>query len=322
MLNSEMNEKTVFVGIDVSKRQLDIAVDQEGSEWSVNNDKKDIDQLIARLQGVNPTLVVVESTGGLEHPLVTALYEAKLPFARVHPGRVREFARSIGLLAKTDRLDARLLARFGEAVKPPETRLAGEAEQQLSALMTRRRQVVEMLTAEKNRLATAPTSTQDRISQHITWLKDELSTLNDDIDDFIDQLPTFRHKQEILTSTPGIGPVASAILISDLPELGLYSRQKIAALVGVAPFNKDSGRRRGKRRVKGGRVEIRSVLYMATLSAIKYNPVIQSFYQDLCSRGKEKKVAIVACMRKLLTILNAMIRDDQPWRDQQSVKMS
>lgn len=315
-----MNETAVFIGIDVSKDQLDIADDQRKSEWSEKNNKGGIDQLVAQLQQLNPTLIVVESTGGLELPLLTALYEAQLPFARVHPGRVREFARSIGLLAKTDRLDARLLARYAAAIKPPVTQLPSEEEQQLSALMTRRRQVIDMATAEKNRLGTAPKATQERIRDHIAWLDEELDRLNEDIDDFIDKLPTFRQKKEILTSTPGIGDVTSAILLADLPELGLYNRQKIAALVGVAPFNKDSGHMRGKRRVKGGRAHIRSVLYMATLSAIQYNPVIQSFYQQLCRRGKEKKVAIVACMRKLLTILNAMIRDNQPWRQAEPVK--
>jgi transposase len=317
---SKMNETAVFMGIDVSKQQLDVADDQGKSDWSEKNNKAGIDQLVGILQQLNPTLIVVESTGGLELALLIALYEAQLPFARVHPGRVREFARSIGLLAKTDRLDARLLARYAAAVKPPVTRLPSEEEQQLSALMTRRRQVIDMITAEKNRLGTAPKATQERIRDHIAWLEEELQRLNDDIDDFIDKLPTFRQKKEILISTPGIGDVTSAILLADLPELGVYNRQKIAALVGVAPFNKDSGRMRGKRRVKGGRAHIRSVLYMATLSAIKYNPVIQKFYQQLCSRGKEKKVAIVACMRKLLTILNAMIRDNQPWREAEPVK--
>lgn len=316
-----MKETTVFVGIDVSKKQLDIADDLGKYEWSEKNNEAGINQLVAKLQQLKPTLIVVESTGGLELALLTALYEAKLPFARVHPGRVREFARSIGLLAKTDRLDAHLLARYAAAVKPPVTQLPSEEEQQLSALMTRRRQVIDMATAEKNRLGTAPKATQERIRDHIAWLEEELDRLNDDIDDFIDRLPTFRQKKEVLTSTPGIGPVTSAILLADLPELGVYSRQKIAALVGVAPFNKDSGRMRGKRRVKGGRANIRSVLYMATLSAIKYNPVIQTFYQQLCHRGKEKKVAIVACMRKLLTILNAMIRDNQPWREAKPVNM-
>lgn len=317
-----MKESSDFIGIDVSKRQLDTAVGQEGNEWSANNDQAGIASLVVTLQELNPKLIVVEATGGFEVALITALYEAKLPFARVHPGRVREFARSIGLLAKTDRLDARLLARFGEAVKPPATTLPGPEEQQLSALMTRRHQVIEMLTAEKNRLGTAPSTTQERIRNHIQWLTEELDALNQDISDFISRLPTFNHKQEILISTPGIGPVSSAILLADLPELGLYNRQKIAALVGVAPFNKDSGPRKGKRRIRGGRDSIRSILYMATLSAIQHNPVIRSFYQQLCHRGKESKVAIVACMRKLLTILNAMIRDDKPWCPKQSVQIA
>lgn len=309
-----------FVGIDVSKSVLDTAVDQEGELWQSANDKKGIADTVAKLAQLRPTLIVVESTGGLEIRLLTALYEAKLPFCRVHPGRVREFARSVGLLAKTDRLDARLLARFAEAVKPPVTHLPGENEQQLSALLTRRRQVVDMLTAEKNRLATAPSATQDRISQHIQWLQEECDTLEKAIDEFIDQTPTFRKKQDVLQSTPGIGPITSAILLADLPELGQLSRQKIAALVGVAPFNNDSGPRRGKRRVKGGRAAIRSTLYMATLSSIQFNPVIQTFYQRLVKRGKEKKVAVVACMRKLLTILNAMIRDNHTWNTEQAVQ--
>jgi transposase len=314
---SEMNETTSFVGIDVSKRQLDVAIGQTGAEWSSSNDKQGIGPTVTRLQSLQPTLIVVEATGGFELPLITALYEARLPFARVHPGRVRDFARSIGLLAKTDRLDARLLARFAEGVKPPVTHLPGPEEQQLSALMTRRRQVVEMLTAERNRLATAAAATQERIRQHILWLEEELAALNQEIDEFIQQLPIFRHKQEILTSTPGIGSITSAIILAELPELGLFSRQKIAALVGIAPFNKDSGGKKGKRRIKGGRNSIRIVLYMATLSAIRYNPLIRAFYQQLCGRGKEKKVAIVACMRKLLTILNAMMRENQPWRAEQ-----
>lgn len=309
-----------YVGIDVSKKQLDTAVDQEGDFWQSTNDKKGIGMTVAKLKELQPTLIVVESTGGLEIRLLTALYEAKLPFCRVHPGRVREFARSTGLLAKTDRLDARLLARFAAAVKPPVTSLPSEDEQHLSALLTRRRQVVEMLTSEKNRLGTAPESTQERISDHIVWLQEERGDLDKEIDKFINQTPIFRQKQEILQSTPGIGVVTSAILIADLPELGQLSRQKVAALVGVAPFNNDSGPRRGRRRVKGGRVAIRSTLYMATLSSIQYNPIIQSFYQRLVKRGKEKMVAIVACMRKLLTILNAMIRDNNVWNTEQPVQ--
>ncbi len=309
--------KSIYIGIDVSKQRLDVAVGQDGPEWQIKQDVKEVTTLVSHLVTLTPTLIVVEATGGFEAMLLKVLYEANLPFSRVHPGRVREFARSIGLLAKTDRLDARLLARFAAAVQPPVTRLPSGEEEQLAALMTRRRQVLEMLTAEKNRLGTAPATVQERLKQHITWLEEELARLDDDINLFIEKLPTMQHKQEVLTSAPGIGPVTSAILLAELPELGVYSRQKIAALVGIAPFNHDSGPKRGKRRVKGGRVVIRNVLYMSTLSAIRYNPVIQTFYQRLCSQGKEKKVAIVACMRKLLTILNAMIRDNQPWQANQ-----
>jgi transposase len=307
-----------YVGIDVSKKTLDTAIGQETDLWQAANDQKGIATIIDRLQEVSPTLIVVEATGGLEIRLLTALYEANLPFCRVHPGRVREFARSIGLLAKTDKLDARLLARFGEAVKPATTALPGEDEQHLSALLARRRQVIDMLTAEKNRLGTAPAVTQERISQHILWLQEERDNLDKDIDQFINQTPILEQKQELLQSVPGVGPVVSAILMADLPELGQLSRQKIAALVGVAPFNNDSGPRKGKRRVKGGREAIRSTLYMATLSSIQHNPVIQLFYKRLVNAGKQKKVAIVACMRKLLTILNAMIRDDKAWHTEQS----
>ena len=302
-----------FVGVDVSKRELDVAVGQQGSSWQARNDRTGIAKTVGRLQELRPALVVVESTGGLELPLMVALHEAGLPICRVHPGRVREFAKSIGLLAKTDKLDARLLARFAEAVQPPVSSLPSPAEQELLALMTRRRQVVEMLTAEKNRLSNAPASVQKRLRQHITWLEEELAQLNEQIEQLINQTPDFKDKNDLLQSVPGVGPVTSAIIAADLPELGLLNRQQIAALVGVAPFNHDSGRKQGKRRIKGGRPVIRSILYMATLSAIRFNPVIKTFYQHLLAQGKQKKVAIVACMRKLLTILNAMLRDHKPW---------
>jgi len=311
-----------YVGIDISKTQLDVAVGQSGDSWRANNDEKGIESSVRRLKELAPALVVVESTGGLEVPLLVALYEAGLPLSRVHPGRVREFAKSIGLLAKTDKLDARLLARFAEAVKPPITTLPTSEEQQLSALMTRRRQVVEMLTAEKNRLNTLPPTMRQRVSKHIVWLEEELAELNRLIEELMKQTPAFQDKNALLQSTPGVGPVTSAILLADLPELGHLNRQQIAALVGLAPFNHDSGHRQGKRRVKGGRPFVRSILYMATLSAIKFNPLINSFYDRLLAQGKLKKVAIVACMRKLLVMLNAMIRDNKPWNPGQLVHAS
>lgn len=308
-----------FVGVDVSKRELDVAVGQKGASWQAANDPIGIAKTVSRLQEIAPALIVVEATGGLELPLMVALHEAGLPICRLHPGRVREFAKSIGLLAKTDKLDARLLARFAEAVQPAPTRLPSVAEQELLALMTRRRQVVEMLTAEKNRLDSAPATVQERLRQHISWLEEELAQLNRHIEELINQTPDFKDKNALLQSVPGVGPLTAAIMVADLPELGLFNRQQIAAQVGVAPFNHDSGRKQGKRRIKGGRPVIRSILYMATLSAIRFNPVIKSFYEHLLAQGKQKKVAIVACMRKLLTILNAMMRDNKPWNPEQRV---
>jgi transposase len=304
-----------FVGIDVSKRKLDVSVGKEGDEyWTVANADNGICRIVERMQALSPTLIVVESTGGLESALVVELYAVGQPIAVVHPGRVRDFARSIGLLAKTDKIDARVLARYAEAARPEPTQLPTEAEQHLSALMTRRRQVIDMLTAEKNRLSSARSSVQERIEEHILWLKEELAALNREIDDFIQQTPEFKGKHDLMIDVQGVGPVTCAILLSDLPELGRLNRKKIAALVGIAPFNNDSGPRHRKRRIKGGRAHVRKVLYMATIASLRCNPVIQEFYKRLVDKGKEKKVAIVACMRKLLTILNAMIRDMQPWR--------
>ncbi|HLF89857.1 MAG TPA: IS110 family transposase [Anaerolineales bacterium] len=306
-----MENQKMVVGIDVSKARLDIAA--AGETWSVANDFDGIGKLRARLQALQPSLVVVESTGGLERPVLAELSSVGIPFALVNPRRVREFAKSIGAEAKTDLLDARLLVRFGEAVKPEPTQLPDADEQRLSALMTRRRQVVDMLTMEKNHLFSAHPAAQESISKIMVILQQELDDLNRAIDDFIDHTPDFQRKEDILRSVPGVGKVTTAILLSDLPELGHLDRKKIAALVGVAPFNNDSGRHRGERHIKGGRPSVRKVLYMATLTATKFNPVIRSFYHHLLHQGKKKKVALVACMRKLLVFLNAMIRDSRSW---------
>ncbi len=304
-------QQGLVVGIDVSKARLDICAGQE--EWSVSNDFEGIQKLIERLRGLAIQLVVIEATGGLEKAVLAELAAAHIPFALVNPCRVREFARSIGLLGKTDRIDTHLLVRFGQAIHPQPTRLPSAEEQQLSALMTRRYQVVQMLTMEKNHQYSSHPTTQDSIQKIMNALREELDDLNRRIDDLVDQIPQFHSKDEILRSTPGIGKVTSSTLLGDLPELGSLDRKKIAALVGVAPFNNDSGRHRGKRRIKGGRPSVRTVLYMAALSATKFNPKIQSFYKHLLKQGKAKKVAIVACMHKLLTYLNAMIRDQRPW---------
>jgi len=310
-----MNEKQteVYVGIDVSKTKLDVAIDQDGEYWQTNNDGVGIRKIVERLLAIRPTLIVVESTGGLEMALITELYAAGLPFALVHPARVRDFARSIGLLAKTDKLDARLLARFAEAIKPPLSHLPGEAEQYLNALMLRRRQLLDILVDEKNHLVSTRLSLRSMVEEHLTWLQKEVAELDQQIADQIQQIPQFKEKEAILRSAKGVGPVLCAKLLSGLPELGQLNRKKIAALVGVAPFNDDSGYRRGKRRTKGGREDVREVLYMGTVAAARSNPVIKPFYQHLLKQGKLKKVALVACMRKFLTILNAMLRDMRPF---------
>jgi len=303
-----------FVGIDVSKERLDIGVGAGEEFWQASNDEAGIQATRGRLSELQPALVVVESTGGLEWPLVSELATRQVPVALVNPGRVREFAKSLGLLAKTDKLDAHLLARFGEAAKLQPTLLPDEDIQKLSSLMGRRRQLLEMLVMEKNHLLSTRLSLRSGVQEHITWLEQEVDQLTEQIQQDLQDTPGFRDKDRILQSAKGVGPITSMILLSDLPELGQLDRKKIAALVGVAPFNDDSGRRRGQRRIKGGRASVRQVLYMAAVAASRFNPTIRVFYQRLLASGKKKKVALVACMRKLLTILNAMIRDMQPWR--------
>ena len=302
----------IFVGIDVAKAKLDIFMN--GEAWQVTNDASGIGELIQKLKPVSPSLIVLESTGGYESLVLGELYAAGLPVARVNPGRVREFAKSIGQLAKTDVLDARILARYGELVRPAQAALPSEEEQHLAALVNRRRQLLEMRVAEQNRLGTAPKKLRSSILTHIDWLNQEVSRIEREMDDFIQQSPLWREKDELLKSAIGVGNVTSRTLLSELPELGHLDRKEIAALVGVAPFNHDSGRMHGKRHIRGGRTSVRSVLYMATLSAIRYNPTIKAFFDRLVESGKEKKVAIVACMHKLLTILNAILRSGQPWR--------
>lgn len=311
---SKINEN-VFIGIDVSKTRLDIAAREDGDFWSVTNDNEGIDKLIKQLEQFKPQLIVLESTGGLERPALFALARAGFPVALVNPRRVREFAKAIGLLAKTDKLDARLLARFARDVNPACTILPNADEQNLSALMARRKQLLDMLTAENNRSRTAVPVIKQRISTHVSWLERELHEIDQEIDDFNNGDLDRQAKQKLLRSVKGVGPVTAAILTSDLPELGHLDKKKIAALVGVAPFNNDSGRFRGQRHIKGGRPAVRQVLYMASISASRFNPCIRPFYQSLIRRGKLKKVALVACMRKLLVILNAMVRDNTPWHD-------
>jgi len=310
------NTEEIFVGIDVAKKHLDLATrgNENEKKWRQTNDNKGIMDIVETLSALGPTLIVLEASGGWEMSLVAELAFAKLPVAVVNPTRARAFARATGQIAKTDKLDARALAWFAEAVRPGVRPLRNEQEVYLAALISRRRQVVGMLTMEKNRRHSTHGMIGERLEAHISWLEEELCSLVEDISRFIKESPLWHGKELLMRSVPGVGPVTAFTMLAELPELGTLNRQKIAALVGVAPFNKDSGPRRGKRRVFGGRAGIRSVLYMAALSASKSNPVIRDFYQHLLENGKEKKVALVACMRKLLVILNAMVRDGNSWQ--------
>ena len=308
-----MEAESPYVGIDVSKNQLDIAVRPAGDTWSMPNDVSGITEVVQGLAQLPPALVVLEATGGLQMPLAAALATAGLPLAMVNPRQVRDFARAIGRLAKTDRLDAQVLAHFAEAVRPTPYPLPDAQTQELTALLTRRHQVVEMLTAEKNRLRSARELVHRRVQDHICWLEQELADLDDDLERSLRKSPLWREKDNLLRSVPGIGRVVSITLLADLPELGTLSRHQIAALLGVAPLNRDSGRFRGKRTVWGGRARVRAALYMAALTASRYNPIIKAFYHRLCSAGKARKVALTACMRKILIILNSMVKHQQTW---------
>jgi transposase len=303
-----------YVGIDVSKDRLDVAGLGEEQMWQVDNSQTGIAELVQGMQELQPELIVVEATGGYQRALVEALFWAGLAVAVVNPARVREFARSCGLLAKTDKLDAQLLAVFGQRVQPRRYAAKSEAGKQLSALLVRRKQVDEMLKAEQNRLRTVSPSLRGSVKRMIAVLKEEKKRLDEEIRELMKEQKAWQEQMEILDSAPGVGPVTTATLLAELPELGKMDRKKVAALVGVAPMNYDSGKKRGYRKTKGGRSEVRSVLYMSTLVATRYNPVIRTQYQQLLKRGKEKKVALTACMRKFLTILNAMVRDHQPFR--------
>ena len=309
-----MNPTKVYVGIDVAQDWLDVAQRPGGATWRLSNDEKGITSLVQQLRELRLALVVLEATAGMEIPLVAALGSARLPTAVVNPRQVREFARATGRLAKTDLIDAQLLARFGQAVQPEVRPLPDAATQELSKLIARRRQLVEMLVAEKNRLRTATPSVRRDIQEHIRWLERRLSDWDEELGRAVRSSPLWRERDNLLQSAPGVGPVLSATLLAALPELGTLNRREIAALVGVAPFNRDSGQFRGQRRVWGGRCHVRSALYMAALVATRRNPVIRAFYERLLAAGKPKKVALTACMRKLLTVLNALIRHQIPWQ--------
>ena len=303
-----------FVGIDVAKEKLDIAVWGEKKESEVGNDEKGIISLVKKMKTLKPDLIVVEATGGYQRAVVLGLYEAGLPVAVVNPVRVRQYARASGLLAKTDKLDAFNLAEFGKQMKPRRFEAKSEAGRDISALLVRRRQLEEMLKAEKSRLRTVSPKMRGSVERMIESLKEEIKRLEKDLDQFMKENEDWQAQEQILTSAKGVGRITATTLLAELPELGKLDRKKIAALVGLAPMNADSGKKRGYRKTKGGRMEVRNVLYMSTLVATRYNPLIKAQYQELQRRGKVKKVALTACMRKFLTILNAMMRDQQPFR--------
>jgi len=304
----------VFVGIDVAKAQLDIALRPTGERWAVTNGEAGIAALVTRLQTIDPQLIVLEATGGYQRAVVAALAAAGLPIVVVNPRQARDFAKATGQLAKTDGLDARALAHFADAVRPTPRPLPDAQTEELRALLARRRQLIAMRTAEQNRLSGASQRLRVDIQAHITWLDTRVAALDDDLDTALRASPVWREHEALLRSVPGIGPVCTRTLLLDLPELGTLSRQRIAALVGVAPFNRDSGTLRGTRTVWGGRAPVRATLYMSTLVAVRYNPVLKGFYERLRAAGKAAKVALTACMRKLLTILNAMVKHQTSWQ--------
>lgn len=310
-----MTQEFLYVGIDVSKDNLDMAAYPVHHSLRVDNSDAGVKKLSKALAKLAPVSVVFEATGGFEMTAVSALALQGFHVAVVNPRQVRDFAKATGLLAKTDALDAVAIARFAEAIKPAPVKLKDEAHQELSDLIVRRGQVMQILISERNRMGpTKSKAINKEIQQHIDWLKKRLKNIDTKIQELIKHSPIWRAKDDLLQSTPGVGPMMSSMILGKLPELGQLSGRQIAALVGVAPFNRDSGRYTGQRSVWGGRADVRSALYMSTLSAIRFNPVIAAFYKRLRESGKKAKVALTACMRKLLVILNAMMRDGQPWQ--------
>jgi transposase len=309
----EVGAGEVTIGIDVAKATLDVWVESEGTGWTVGNDAAGIAALIERVQARAVRLVVLEATGGYEYAAVAALSLAGQPVAVVNPRQVRDFARATGRLAKTDRIDAQVLARFGVAIRPEPRSLPSVEVQELDAAVTRRRQLLEMLQMERNRRATARGKVARQIEQHIAWLERQVAAIDTELRRLVEASPVWRAKEDLLRSVKGIGEATAFTLLAELPELGTLSGRQIAALVGVAPFARDSGTLRGKRVIWGGRASVRSVLYMAALSASQHNPVIRAVYQRLLAAGKPPQLALIACLRKLLVILNAMVAHGTPW---------
>jgi transposase len=310
------SETRTCIGIDVSQRTLEVAVVPSGEHWQVDNQSAAIDALVERLAQLEPERIVVEATGGYELPLVGGLASAQLPVVAVNPRQVRDFARSTGRLAKTDALDAHVLAQFAAAVQPRLRPIPDAATRELAALLARRRQLVEMRTAETNRLATAHERVRPSIRELVRFLDKRITELDRELHDRLRGSPVWRDKEDLLRSIPGVGPVLSATLLVGVPELGTLNHKQLAALIGVAPLNRDSGQWRGRRTTWGGRASVRAVLYMATRVGVRRNPVLQALYERLLRAGKHRKVALIACMRKLLCICNAVLAHHTPWRFQ------
>jgi len=302
-----------FVGIDVSKNTLDIAIHRETKTWSIANEETAIKEFITQLKKLAPTLIVAEATGGFETLVVSLLASHKLPVVVANPRQVRDFAKATGKLAKTDQIDARVLAHFAAAIRPPIRPLKEEHTREFAALLTRRRQLVDMLTAEKNRFRMADAAVKKGLKSHIKWLQKNIDQIEKQLQDLIKKNQHWQHKAKIIQSMPGVGPITSWVLLSSLPELGNVNRRQIASLVGVAPLNRDSGAFKGKRTIWGGRANVRNALYMCAMSAARYNPVISAYYKRLIAAGKTPKVALTACMRKILIILNTMLKNNSAW---------
>ena len=307
-------ENAVFVGIDVSKDTLDVTWLPDGSYRQFSNDDDGVGELVALLEQQRPQLTILEATGGLELLVVAQLGTAQIPVAVVNPRQVRDFAKATGQLAKTDRIDSRVIAEFGRALRPSAQTLKDEQSRDLAALVARRRQLIGMIAAEKNRLLRAQSATAKDIRSHILWLEKRVRLIDDDLQKSIKSTPMWRERDRLFQSVPGVGPGTAQTLIAALPELGCLENRQISALVGVAPLNSDSGKMRGRRIIWGGRAQVRTILYMAAISAIRCNPVIKAFAERLRAAGKKPKVVIVACMRKLLTFLNAMARSGESWQ--------
>jgi transposase len=306
-------DKQNYIGIDIAKDSMEVAVHESQEKWSFANDETGIAKLKTRMKKLKPSLIVMEATGGYEVAVAAELHSLGFPVAVVNPRHIRDFARSVGILAKTDALDAKVIARYAATVKPEARALPAEDTRRLGVIMMRRRQIVVMRTAEKNRLHQADPEIKGRIKVHITWLEQELDDINKELKQMIESSPEWKEKNDILQSVPGVGQNLAMTILSDFPELGQLNRKQAAALSGVAPFNRDSGIMRGKRSIWGGRGVVRAAVYMSIVSAIRFNPQIKTFYQRLVKAGKLRKVAMVACMRKLLCILNVMLKNHTSW---------